>query len=90
MSQWKDLIQRLAEVIYQRHPTDFAEKMYRWKGYTRVYFSSRLEEIDEPRPVADSGYFIETKWGWKATTDQCRKLVQLFGYKDEDLDIYHT
>ncbi len=86
VNQWKGLLQTLAEVLYQRHPNEY-DRVEDLRGSKRVYFSLSYEDLDEPREVRGSDYFIETKWGWKATVDQSHKLIGLFGYDDKDLEI---
>lgn len=84
--QWKGLVQTLAEALHRRHPTEF-DRVQELRGTKRVYFSFNEQDLDEPREVKGSGYFVETKWGWKASVDLCHKLIHLFGYDEQDLKI---
>ena len=84
--QWKSLVQTLAEVLYRRHPTEFG-KVETLRGTKRTYFSSNYADLDEPREVKGTHYFVETKWGWKQSIDLCHRLLHLFGYDEQDLKI---
>ena len=86
VNQWKGLLQTLAEILYRRHPTEF-KRVETLRGSKRMYFSFNYEDLDEPREVRGSDYFMETKWGWKDTVKQCNKLLRLFGYDEQILEI---
>ena len=86
VGRWYELIQTLSEVIYRRHGTDF-DRVQTLRGYRRVYYSRNSEDHRQPRPVGDSGYYVETHWGRQAAIARCHELLELFGYQKHDLEI---
>ena len=88
-STWKDLLQTLAEVMYHRHPTEFS-RVLTLRGSSKAYYSRNREDLGEPRPVGNSGYYLETHFSANGMVEQCHKLLRLFKYQIQDLEIDHT
>ena len=86
VGKWYELIQTLSEVIYRRHGTDF-DRVRTLRGHKRVYYSLDPEGHRQPRPVGNSGYYVETHWGRQAAIARCYELLELFGYQKQDLEI---
>ena len=84
---WKDVLQRLSEIMYERHPSTFAEGVSELRGTSRVYYSRDSNDLDEPRSVGASGFFVETKWTAQAILNQCHRLIARFGYSESELKI---
>ena len=84
---WKDVLQRLSEIMYELHTSTFAEGVSELRGTSRVYYSRDPNDLDRPRSVGASGFFVETKWASKAMLDQCYKLIARFGYSESELKI---
>jgi len=84
---WTDVLQSLSVIIYERHPAIFAERVSELRGTSRVYYSRDPNELREPRPIGDSGFFVETHWGAQAMLNQCHQLIARFGYSESDLKI---
>ena len=70
VGKWYELIQTLSEVIYGRHKSDF-DRVQTLRGYRRVYYSLNPEDHRQPRPVGNSGYYVETHWGRQAAIARC-------------------
>ena len=85
------LLQKLSEIIYLRHPSEFGSvlQLYgtRRDGSRRDYYSMNHELVDAPKPVGNSGYYVDTKFGLDAAVKQCHKVLRLFGYQDQDLEV---
>ena len=88
VNTWKDILQKLSEIMYDQTPTDFGEKVSGLRGSSRAYYTRSEGDLDEPRPVGSSGWFVETKFHANAMLDQCYKLLRLFGYDKSDLEIF--
>lgn len=84
---WTDVLQSLSVIMYERHPAIFAERVSELRGTSRIYYSRDPNILREPRPVGDSGFFVETHWGAQAVLNQCRQLIARFGYSESDLQI---
>ena len=84
---WKDALQGLSEIMYELHASTFDEGVSELRGTSRVYYSRDPNDLDEPRSVGASGYFVETKWAAKPMLDQCHRLITRFGYSESDLKI---
>lgn len=85
------LLQKLSEIIYLRHSSEFDSvlQLYgtRRDGSRRDYYSMNRELVDAPKPVGNSGYYVDTKFGIDAAVRQCHKILRLFGYQDQDLEV---
>ena len=87
VSQWYGLLQTLSEVIYRRHPTEF-NRVLELRGSTNAYYSMNREDLtDRAKPIGNSGYYVETKFGADNMVKQCHKLLLKFGYRERDLEI---
>ena len=89
VSKWYELIESLSETIYRRHRADF-DRVQTLRGYRRVYYSRNREDHRQPRPVGDSGYYVETHWARQAAIERCHELLELFGYRKGDLEIHEV
>ena len=88
VNTWKDILQTLSEVMYGQTPAEFGEKVPRLRGSSRVYYTRNGGDLDEPRPIGSSGWFVETKFHANAMLDQCYNLLHLFGHEKSDLEIF--
>ena len=53
-----------------------------------VYFSTDSSLLKNPKQIAGSKYFVETKLNANSIVRRSRELMGLFGYKNEDLKIF--
>ena len=87
VSQWYGLLQMLSEIIYRRHPTEF-DRVLELRGDKNAYYSMNRENLtDRAKPIGNSGYYVETKFGADNTVKQCHKLLRKFGYREQDIEI---
>ena len=89
VSTWNGLLQKLSEIIYGKHQTDF-DRVRELRGRHRVYYSFSREDLIAPKRVRKSDYYVETNFNSDATIRQCHKLLRLFEYQDQDLEIDHV
>ena len=85
---WKDILQKLSEIMYNQFPDDFRAKVSGLRGSSRAYYTCSEGDLDEPRPVGSSGWFVETKFPADDTLKRCHELLNVFGYDKSDLEIY--
>ena len=87
VNTWKDILQNLAEIMYDRASTDFGRKVPRLRGSSRVYYTRNEGDLDEPRPIGSSGWFVETKFDADNMLARCHELLRLFGHDKSELRI---
>ena len=84
--KWNTLLPTLAEQIYQLHPTEF-HKAHEVKLRWLTYFNLNSQNMRRPKPVGNSGYYVETKMKANRCVMVCHKLLIKFGYSQQDLVI---
>ena len=89
VSTWKEILITVAEKLYGRHATDY-DRTLELRGTKRAYFSRQKQELREPIAVGNSGYFVETHFSANDMVLQCHRLMSLFGYAGQDLEIVFT
>ena len=89
VSTWKEILITVAENLYGRHATDY-DRTLELRGTKRAYFSRQKQELREPIAVGNSGYFVETHFSANDMVLQCHRLMSLFGYAGQDLEIVFT
>lgn len=83
---WKDLLTKVAEKIYEENESSF-DKVFNLKGRKRIYYTRDPNQQREPRPIGDSGVFVETHFNANHIVKMTLDLLELFGYGKEDLKI---
>jgi hypothetical protein len=81
---WKELLVTVSEEMYRRHSNEF-DRCLSLRGTKMIYFSLRSSELKLPVQIADSRYFVETKFSSNSIVKHSRELMALFGYKGSDL-----
>ena len=88
MSSWTRLVIFTAERLLALHPHDFLERTRDFKGSKRDYVSKSTHNMTSPRQIGSSGIFVEAGWsGHIECKRQSRRMLELFGYSDSDLQI---
>lgn len=83
---WKEIIMRLADVLYRRHRSDFDRVL--GLGTEKRPYASRLSVmLDSAYEVGNSGIYIETGLSSNNIKKRSTKLLEEFGYKPEELEI---
>lgn len=83
---WKDLLTKVAEKIYEENKSSF-DKIFNLKGRKRTYYTRDPKQQREPRPIGNSGIFVETHFNANHIVKMTLDLLELFGYSREDLKI---
>lgn len=83
---WQDLLVTVASELYKRHRDNF-QKCLSLRGSRMVYFSTDRNLLKNPKQIADSQYYAETKLNANSIVRRSRDLMALLGYKDKDLQI---
>ncbi len=87
VSTFEDILVGVSLELYLKHPKDFAQKVLGWEGRKRKYFSRDPKYLDQPKDIADSGIFVETKLSANDTVRRCRDLLERFDYSRDSLSI---
>lgn len=83
---WKEVIMRLADVLYERHRSGFDRVLS--LGTEKYPFASlNPEAFLFSYEVGDSGIYISTDLSSDNIKKRSKKLLEEFGYKSEDLEI---
>ena len=85
-ASWKDVWLGVAGVLYTRHAANFDHAM-QLRGATRQYIARSEEELFRARRIGTSPYFAEINFSAGDSERHARKLLELFGYKGDDLEV---
>ncbi len=80
---WSDVLVRLGETVYKRHGDNFS-KVRRLGSWHPVGQSS---PNNRPKPIADSGWTVNTNRPATEIVSMCHQLLNLFNYSPDDLHI---
>lgn len=83
---WKNLLVKLAEIIYESHSSDF-KKVLTLKGKKRPYFTYDKNELRVPQKINKTNIFVEVNLSANFIIKICHKLLATFGYLNNDLRI---
>ena len=85
-ASWKDVWLGVAGALYARHAANFDHAM-QLRGATRQYIARSEEDLFAARRIGTSPYFAEVNFSAKDSVRHSRKLLELFGYKGDDLEV---
>lgn len=88
VSSWKEVLQRLSEKMYTKYPTEFGEKVYELRGRSWPYYSRNRSDLNKPRSVGSSGWFVGARGRADSVLKQCYELLSRFGHDKSDLEIF--
>ena len=80
---WNELLTKLGEVVYKRHPSEF-DKVSTLGGW---HSAGKLSPTSRPKPIGDSGWYVYTNRDRDQLKSMCHKLLATFGYREQDLVI---
>ncbi len=86
---WNRMLLDVAEAVYDRHGFDF-DRALELRGSKRRYYSRSaevLEQMTSPRPIGQSGYYVETHFSANDCVKRATELLQHFGHNADDLKI---
>lgn len=85
-ASWKDVFLGVAEALYTLHSANFDHAM-QLRGATRQYIARSEEDLFAAQRIGTSPYFAEVNFSAKDSVRHSRKLLELFGYKGDDLEV---
>jgi len=83
---WKELLVLVSEEMYRRHSAEFS-RCLSLRGFRMSYFSQEPNKLSQPMQIAGSKFFAETKLNSNSIVKRSRELMELFGYKETDLQV---
>ena len=83
---WKELLVIVSEEMYRRHSAEFS-RCLSLRGSRMSYFGQKPNELSQPKQIAGSNFFVETKLNANSIVKRSRDLIGLFGYKETDLQV---
>ena len=85
-TSWKDVWLGVAGVLYKQHTANFDHAM-QLRGTTRQYIARSEEELFRARRIGTSPYFAEINFSAGDSERHARALLELFGYRGDDLEV---
>jgi hypothetical protein len=88
VSSWTECLVTVAEVVVSQ--VDDQELVKQVSGKTREYVveEGAQSQFISPKPIADSGLYIETNFSANDTVDVSKQLLKLCGYDPAELKIF--
>jgi len=83
---WTDFQVKVCEELFMLYPSDFY-KCLRLSGRKMNYFSKNVNELKAPKPISDSGYFVETYLNNDYKVKRLKELMKLLRHDENDLII---
>lgn len=86
VNYWRELLLRLSEIIYEKHQEEF-DNLLSLRGNKRVAFSKDEKDLRAPIRVNESEFFVETNLSANSIVRRCHKILNVFGYSQNELKI---
>ena len=83
---WDEVLSKLCDYFASAHEKDF-EKVLWISDNQKPYFSRYSDQLRIPEKVQDTDIFVETRINPDEVVKTAYKLVETFGYDDDDLSI---
>jgi len=81
---WIDLYAKVAEIMHKEH-SDIFNRIYTLKGASRSYFSRNSKELRTAKRIPGTNVFMESNFSATRLRKNTIKLIELFGYTEEDI-----
>lgn len=86
VNSWKGMLLKICEIMYEYHPHEF-RKVLNLRGIKRPYFTTNPNELRDPTQINKTNIYVETWLNANAIVRLSKKVINLFGYKEDDLII---
>ena len=83
---WSDVWLGVAGALYKRHSVDFDRAM-QLRGTTRQYIARSEGDLYAARQIGSSPYFAEVNFSAGDCVRRSRELLEIFGYRGDDLEV---
>ncbi len=85
VNSWREMLLKICEIMYEYHPHEF-RKVLNLRGIKRPHFTTNPKELRDPKQI-DKTIYVETWFYANAIVRLSKKVISLFGYKEDDLII---
>jgi len=86
VNSWRRLLLELCRIINTEHRDDF-DKVLTLSGTKRPYFTRDKDRFKRTLEIPKTDIFVQISLNANAIVKLCRRLIELFGYSDNDLKI---
>ncbi len=86
VDSWKEMLMKVLNLMLSAHGGQF-DKIFNLKGRKRLYFTRNPKELRSPERINNTDIYVETHFSAKSIVELCKKIITLFGYKEDDLSI---
>ncbi|KZX12818.1 DUF7226 domain-containing protein [Methanobrevibacter curvatus] len=83
----RDLFIKLSTILYEKHEPEF-NKVLEFHGRSNPYFSKDPEPLRSPKLISGTDIYLDSHGSTKYLINKSYKLLDLFGYSKNDLEIY--
>ncbi|AXI25738.1 restriction endonuclease subunit R [Methanofervidicoccus sp. A16] len=84
---WRGMLIKIAEIMYSLHKEEFEEKVFKLRGRKRPYFTKNPNDLKVPYRIDNTDIYMETRFSADGVVRLSKRIISLFGYKEEDLII---
>jgi predicted type IV restriction endonuclease len=85
-SKWIQILIKLCELFSHQNNIEF-ERILSLEGRVRPYFSINKNQLRSPEKISGTNIFMETNLGAESIVKLAYKIIILFGYKKNSLEI---
>ena len=80
VNQWNELLVKVCELLYERHPEDFKNKVLSLKGRTRKYFSEtpKKDGLRQPRKINETNLYVDVGFNANFIVNLSKRIAVLF------------
>jgi len=83
---WKDMLIKITNLMLSVHREQF-DKVLNLVGRKRPYFTRNPNELRSPERVNNTGIYVETNLSANSIVRLSKSIIELFGYRGDDLSI---
>ncbi|MEM2915726.1 MAG: type I restriction endonuclease [Candidatus Bathyarchaeia archaeon] len=92
VNTWRELLIKFSEIIYAKHKEDFHKLLNLKRGKFSTYrfptfFSKDKKALKYPLRIDESTFFVDGALYPNGIVHVCRKILELFGYSQDELQI---
>jgi predicted type IV restriction endonuclease len=86
VDNWKSLLLTLCGIMSERHEKEF-DRVIQLKSTKHPYFTYNEDQLRKQKRINDTNIFVETNLNANSVVRLCVKLINLFGYSEDDIKI---
>jgi len=76
----------IANFVASTHKDEF-EKVLSLRGRKQPYFTKNSRELRSPKKINNTDIYVETHFSADMIVELSKRIIRLFGYKEDDLSI---